>query len=63
MKRTGRILSLVMILVIMATAVCFAGTEGGLKLTGTYPEVIENAAWKSTLVVKNLTNNHEAITS
>jgi len=27
-----------MILVIMATAVCFAGTEGGLKLTGTYPE-------------------------
>ena len=38
MKRTGRILSLVMILVIMATAVCFAGTEGGLKLTGTYPE-------------------------
>lgn len=38
MKRTGRILSLVMILLIMATAVCFAGTEGGLKLTGTYPE-------------------------
>jgi len=38
MKRTGRILCLAMILVIMATAVCFAGTEGGLKLTGTYPE-------------------------
>ena len=38
MKKAGRILSLAIILVMLATATCFAGTEGGLKLTGTYPE-------------------------
>ena len=52
MKRTGRILSLVMILVIMATAVCFAGTEGGLKLTGTYPEDGSKGAATENMSVK-----------
>jgi len=43
MKKTGRILSLVVILVMLTTAICFAAPEttdaaGGLNLIGTYPE-------------------------
>lgn len=42
MKRAGRILSLVVILVMLTTAICFAapetGAAGGLNLISTYPE-------------------------
>ena len=41
MKKAGRILSLVVILVMLTTAICFAtpetGAAGGLNLIGTYP--------------------------
>ena len=58
MKRTGRILAIIAVVIMIATSFCFAdGTEGGLVLNDTYPKADSTGAAIENFDVKLYFNN------
>ena len=58
MKRTGRILAIIAVVLMLATSFCFAeGTEGGLTLDDTYPKADSTGAAIENFDIKLYFNN------
>ena len=58
MKRTGRILAIIAVVIMIASSFCFAdGVEGGLKLEDTYPKADSTGAAIENFDVKLYFNN------